>query len=1418
MANPTGGLRLIAQPVKIESTTSSKSKVSYNNNLSVSEIVGKVDLNLSPALITIERNHDSFYLNPDLESILNTRGFSTQRAEILGMFNYIAPLAKGADDDDTENFLITAAGELYDFQCQLKQLRYKDALGFLEKMIGMEVSQLGEGIGLKILAGRGPGGKLHGFEDRRLTDAELIRNKKLLQNYGREMKLARAVLDYLQRIYDAISSFIEAQELSKSYNMFNPVYLTALIQPIIIGADREKSSQYNASEAPPASQDCFNKISTIMPPVDTGIAIFTAKPFELEYETSAKFNEFLAAAYNLSDYASEDFIKDISKSSGTAQVLNMLNIVAAGVYGVGAFPSPFWIGSTSTARESASYTGQLVGYESVCLTPTTFWSCFAEEELSVSIPDSVLGGEGTLPMLSSPKITSSDGGEITSDELFSRLNYYAYLPATTKADSRDSLVTYLVGLDTIQSFRYSTMGTVSGFGIPATGGSSAVESLLTSMYGRNVKDTLSSIASSIPSPGETNITRCILAKNNDTTQTDTRSYVETFTQTNADLAQGVQAARTGRSYYCDEIPTNEIDESKVRIADLKSKFDTLSDMVAEMLKLSTCSFPDSSSYLDDSSLQYGYSQGKEGKIVPGTFYNYLLKALADSTRSGFTQNYDDQEDPTNSYLFNFVIAAMASTDDEIAYLVTCLNLAYCDYQDGEITQDQLKDVAFMLEYRACEKIREDFLEAVENGTAKGDGHCVWYGYGPALDGEIEHPNIYDHKNGKGMSSSYRYFPLDSDGILLEKSGGGFEAIEEGAGVIYEQFSGKSHYWGGTSISEPPKNILLVPYFTVKKFSKDVRRALGVSSSVDWGYSIRGYGKKSKIAAVTNMCRNIWKESFRNSVYFQYETTRTTSSAGKSDYTFSSTTVRALLAMNVRSALSLINAAEMMTGDDIFSPYNFRKRGNPNDDHISGYAPRETKDDVFKDGESGSASTSHGHNNTIQNLCQDFKAVAKENAKRERIFFGSAALVLRAMDQLQAAGSNLLTAIESTDLESSTFDNALGEIRSDPDFSRAALFGITRDQLSLNRSLYDSFSSPNREYPYIPATKAVLPNETKNLSAFLKQPDFLESSADSTRRFICPVGIPAGMMESLRMRMMDETGDTSYRESTLVEVSVWKRDLLHENIVYNPQRFVFDTSCFIITGRSTPTSAGANLLDSAVTALEPQEFSRLKSKTVVRKYTPGGNSKAFLGKVTGNAYYGEGVNSTSIFNNHVNDHYLQVFSKLTTGFDFSEDVFPFLEGNIFFDGVDNGNEALFNQIEQKAKEMFVDIDLESALNYDRLLGEMKRSIYLSPKKYRNRIIYPKVFERVFCVLIDPDSFTIKERGLSQFSPAPTELPLGNYTQYYVTVGIKPPEGSEEYTYQFEALPEAAQLSPDSVTLADKDLVDSVSPPNRDFIKF
>ena len=298
-----------------------------------------------------------------------------------------------------------------------------------------------------------------------------------------------------------------------------------------------------------------------------------------------------------------------------------------------------------------------------------------------------------------------------------------------------------------------------------------------------------------------------------------------------------------------------------------------------------------------------------------------------------------------------------------------------------------------------------------------------------------------------------------------------------------------------------------------------------------------------------------------------------------------------------------------------------------------------------------------------------------------------------------------------------------------------------------------------------------------MSGLFQMAPMLELSGNS-RRFIAPIGIPAGLLESLRYRMMDQTGDVSYRYSDIAEIAVWKRNLLHTNIVWEPKRYVFDVSKFIIEGRSSSTSIGGNTLDAARNALDPINFENLTSRIVSRGYSPDGNIHTTVGRIHPWDYRSEdyGVDSDEVFKNHIVDSYLKLFMQLTTGFDFHEDIFPFLEGEVFFDGVDSEQDSLYRELEEHAKNLFVERDIESALNYQRLLGEIRRSRMMSPKKYRNRIVYPKIFDRVFCVLIDPLSFK-----LADASPRPSLGPdhVGKFTQYYCTISIKPSLSSTAY---------------------------------------
>ena len=402
------------------------------------------------------------------------------------------------------------------------------------------------------------------------------------------------------------------------------------------------------------------------------------------------------------------------------------------------------------------------------------------------------------------------------------------------------------------------------------------------------------------------------------------------------------------------------------------------------------------------------------------------------------------------------------------------------------------------------------------------------------------------------------------------------------------------------------------------------------------------------------------------------------------------------------------------------------------------------------------------------------------------------------------------AFDNNDFTSNEFNEVLTRIKGDPEFGKLTLVSLNRDQLMLNKSLYDSLSVANREYPYLPATKAVMTNQAKNLATAATFGSLVETRLSGRKR-IFAVGLPAGLVETMRNKAIDEKDDISYRRSNIISIKVWRRNLLNEAEQVPPKEFFFDMSKFIIEGRATPTEVASGLLDSADGWSEGQDNIDLSRNIVIRGYSPEGQDSITQGWLSFLQQLGLTLNNvtdgldSSVFHNHVLDFYLKLYMMLTTGVDVFEDIFPFLESEVMFTGPDEGLEEIFELMKRQMGEMFPTRDVTSAINYDRLVGEITRSILLSPKKWRNRVIYPKIFDRVFCIIIDeqedfdtrswhervadlgpniPDDAVVLDPvdGTPQFVNATAtnvaisredELRDPTYYQFYVTVTLHPP---------------------------------------------
>ena len=1555
MGNPTGRVEIQIQPEDLLEQTKASSSVSPPGSggsfigppgwsrdppSHIDTSIG-FDTSISLDSVVIDRNYDDFYLNPDLESLLNKRGFSTQRSEILGMFNYLAPLTQDGTGTPTVDpeYIITSAGELFDYQCQLKQLRYSDALGFFTKMLGFS---------------------LESSESGQILVANDAMQRFYLDSYDTQMSLAKDVLDYLALIYNAISAFIDAQQVKyNTYNIFKTLDETG---DIIVRQSGQNNSLH--CDALIGSNKFYNSLLLKLPMPDVSYVQ-------------------LAEGFNSADQEFKSLMKDtlglddewINKSSNTTMMFQLLHYCLAGFIGTGHIHSGD-LSSVLVDRNGLYGINRFTSDSENILSNNVFRS-FEPVYLEWSG-----GNGGDVEIQDSLDIS---GYYISTDEIVSLLRDDQALSSISSMgveteNAFTANMIYLSGIDYLQggvmSKKRSSSGKIANVSANNITGDSQMEDLISATVGRDITVDMSSILSNLPAEGVDGglgtLTRQLLPKNKDTATLDERVAIESYTSTNYRLAEGVETTRSGRSYYCDEIATHELDEVKGRISDLRNHLGNVAEYLENYSELiAGVTVPENAGSAIASMEQNGYvmtdkvddSTPAEYPVLPSTFFHVIINKLRLAAKKQWGKNLSLGGEVPDS-IFEFwlpqLIAAMATEDDEILRLLVAYLFAKDDYHYGGNTtgasdseiESTFVGIAAMLQDAVVSKSADDWFCLADEKFAAGTstyGFSYTYGSGKQTnDQHMQFPYIVNHqKLGWDVSSDVRFYPLDSFGKVFSFPSD--ETIEDSE--MRQEIKAQLFSW--TTPSESWSDIGTTTFldYVIKAavtYEDIVQRTENVKNEDNSEHTARGLTRKSRILAALRVSLVFWKKMLRCGWYLQSKYvdgdakcfvagTLITMSDGSQkpiedvetgdillgqdgsfntvlSYDRSMLEDRHLYAFNGKdpfvtsehpfmtlSGWASINPDALVNKDkklydelqpdviDIGSAmvkldgievvetlqefksenqqlYNFSLDGNHtyfangylvhnktgyNVGGTTSYALFEfnsrslrsfidasvvfshqgaiedsgggTDEDLllvddsfqFSDGTSLLDNEKYksgiiydpitdwgGEGDEMLDMVQEMLDIYKECLAKEKRIIGSFYMAASCLDQLDSAAANLYSVIETNTLGAQQFDEALEAIKSDPDFQSAALLSITRDQLTCCRALYDSFSVPNREYPYLPASKAIMTNQSKNLAGVMKEPQLLEDDS-GIRKFIMPVGLTAGLLESLRTRMMDETGDLTYRYSNLVEISVWKRNLLNESQLFEPQRYVFDTSRFVIVGRPEATAVGSDYIDGDQEAPSPQTVDEVLSTSVIRQYTPDGNIATFTGKAYENSFENEeqNVSSEAIFINHVIEHQMKVFMRLTTGFDTGEDVFPFLEGNVFFDGPDSDKQATYDELAEQAKEMFVDRDVEATLNYDRLIGELSRSIVLSPEKYRNRIIYPKVFERVFCVFIDPDSFIEIDVENSSWweelfesyvdatrdaleSAGSIEKPLtsftSEYSQYYVTIALKPSLESDAYT--------------------------------------
>lgn len=196
--------------------------------------------------------------------------------------------------------------------------------------------------------------------------------------------------------------------------------------------------------------------------------------------------------------------------------------------------------------------------------------------------------------------------------------------------------------------------------------------------------------------------------------------------------------------------------------------------------------------------------------------------------------------------------------------------------------------------------------------------------------------------------------------------------------------------------------------------------------------------------------------------------------------------------------------------------------------------------------------------------------------------------------------------------------------------------------------------------------SVISPKLKNaVFGLLGTPEFVGSRAYNKR--IISVGIPLGFTRRLKQRVSQaKMKRTSFanKQNDVIQIVVYKIDLLNQDIVFKPQRFLVELSRFPVRDDSFFKQLSARpTLEEIANAIPTRDWEESfeDGKSAVSYW----NSRK-TGKNSDNALDSETYDfltesqKAQIIKNHVVSHVLETYVKLTTGISVAEPVFDLVE--------------------------------------------------------------------------------------------------------------------------------------------------------------
>ncbi len=281
-------------------------------------------------------------------------------------------------------------------------------------------------------------------------------------------------------------------------------------------------------------------------------------------------------------------------------------------------------------------------------------------------------------------------------------------------------------------------------------------------------------------------------------------------------------------------------------------------------------------------------------------------------------------------------------------------------------------------------------------------------------------------------------------------------------------------------------------------------------------------------------------------------------------------------------------------------------------------------------------------------------------------------------------------------------------------------------------------------------------------AFFAQDKFASKKSFNSR--ILTVGLPNGFTQAIREKIRLDKLDKNYskKQVDVVNLTVYKVDVEFQDVIFKPQKFLFEMSRFVLKNEYDIAPVGIDAdMRSIIQAIPTRDYSvevydqvdLLNKKSIEKTPLFTDQQYSFLSP----------EQKMSMLQNHVASHFLEIYLRMLTGVATNEYCFELLLTQTDRVGDKHTIEEQFmkklitSRVQTKVGrpttwEEIIAVGYFEALSRKkvnvierdvRTVQDLARvsTVVSNPEHEARRLLRPKEFERVFHVIIDPDDFEI-----------------------------------------------------------------------------